>query len=173
MAGPFYFVYHQLVSKNFPELALEVLSPEALCNDLSLRIDQYIIGDPIELKGLDGLAVPVFEVADMRPIQPVRPDRLLPGILFLVKGYAQDGEILAFEFIICLDDIGVLGPAGSAPACPEIDEQIFSLIGSKGNDPAAGIGKSKIRRRFPNPTVLVVLTFLLGHLRQLLIVVLF
>ena len=115
-------VFNRFLLEHAFQLVLEVFAAEGLGDDLALRIDQYIKGYTIEIEGLNGLALPEFEIADMGPVQVVGADRLLRGIFFFVEGYAEDGEILATELIIGMDDIWILGAAWTTPAGPKIDQ---------------------------------------------------
>src|SRR5258708_18696842 len=113
----------------FLQLIFQFIPPEALCNDLTRWIDQEIKRYPVEFKGFYGLAVPEFKVADMCPVQFISMDSFLPGSFFLVEGYSKDGEVPVFEFIVSFYHVGVFGPAWTAPAGPEINQQEFAFEG--------------------------------------------
>src|ERR1700722_9610077 len=143
----FYFewwIYRPLI-QHFLQFIFQIVAAQRFSDHFTLRIDQYVEGNTVEFERFHCLAAPELEVADLAPVQLVRPDRFLPGILFLVEGNTKDSEVFAFKLIVRLDHIGILRPAGATPAGPEIYQQVFAPKGGQGNGMTIDIGQGQIR----------------------------
>src|SRR5579864_975978 len=105
--APFLYLAGLSIRQHLFQLILEILAAKALSDDLALGVDEDVEGDAFEIEGLDGFALPIFEIADLGPVQLVGMDGLLPRISFFVERDAEDRKIFVFEFVVNMNDIGV------------------------------------------------------------------
>src|SRR3954466_3629460 len=82
-------------AQQFAELRLQIRPAQVPTDDLSVGIDEIVLGDALYVIFHGYVVVPVFQIADLCPGQSVIFDGLEPGFPGFVQGDAQHGEILA------------------------------------------------------------------------------
>ena len=104
-----------LLAEDFFEFILEALGAEAAGYDLTLWINQEVVGDAVNAIGAGGNGAPALEVGQMNPRHLEVGNGLDPRLLLAVEREAYDIEAFGVILLISLNNIGHLGTAGTTP----------------------------------------------------------
>jgi hypothetical protein len=69
----------------------------------------------------------------MAPGKPIGFNRFQPKVFGFIQGNAQDGETFIFIIVVSFYYVRVFCAAGATPACPEINQYIFTFERGQGN----------------------------------------
>ena len=104
-----------LLAEDFFEFILEALGAEAAGYDLTLWINQEVVGDAVNAIGAGGDGAPALEVGEVRPRHLEVGNGLDPGLFLAIEREAYDIEAFGVILLISLNNIGHLGTARTTP----------------------------------------------------------
>ena len=105
----------------------QILATQIDSNNLALAIQKDVGGDRTHAIDFGGSALPAFQVRHLRPLHAQALHGSCPCVLLVVEGYANDLKPFVLILLVGSHDVGHLLAARTAPAGPEIYEDIFSF----------------------------------------------
>ena len=121
------FTFHYYLLKDFFQFVLQRLRPKPTSHNLSLRVDQQVVGDAVHAIDLRGYRIPSLQVGEVRPRHLQLGNVLHPRFLLIVEREPHNIKALVVIFLVGCHHIRHLSLARSAPRSPEVHEHPFAL----------------------------------------------
>ncbi|MFM1945193.1 MAG: hypothetical protein RI897_4175 [Verrucomicrobiota bacterium] len=126
----------------------EGFAAEIFTDDIAFAIDEVGRGDGIDAVFLGKLIFPAFAVEELGPGHFALFDEGGQFVFILVEADADDFEAFVVVLFVGFEDVGEFGDAGSAPGCPEVDEDRFTFEFGEGEGLVIEVFDIEIGERF-------------------------
>ena len=119
----FCFLLVKVLSQGLAQL----IAAQVSFDDLPVGTIEDGCRDALDVVEVAGCTLPSLQVADLRPGDAKVLDTLCPGFLAVVEGDADHFEAFVLVLLVVSLHIRHLSAAGTAPACPEVNEDVLAL----------------------------------------------
>ena len=94
---------------------MQRLATKAAADNLTLGVDEDVVGDGVNLICRSCGAFPTLQVGELQPRHVELPDGLYPSFLFLIEGDADHLESLGVVLVVGLEHVGHFLAARATP----------------------------------------------------------